>query len=548
MSGSSQPDSRFAQEEGVEDLLRASDAARSSGQHADGARLTDAVLTNERATPWQQARALAGSAWHRIRLGKIDLAIEHAQRSLQLSPQADAGFHSGLHTVLAMAYHEAALFQQALRHVLDALALSRSAQDRHAECWALSRAALMSEALGHARARAYSQETLALARSLGEPEVEFAALNNMASMAVELSADPKAAADFGGVAVVLAEARQHAQAALDLALAQGNLHREAIARGNLSQALLSLGDFDAARRGLYAAIDLATREGYGTLSLENEVDLCRLDALQGHGEAACQRLLALLPQIDPEQDLLLLVKTRTALYEQFKAAQCFEQALEHHEHRLALELRKAEERASLQARVVIHQLELEEARYQVKQSMRAAQFERERAADFDRQANTDPLTGLNNRRHIDTVLPALLRGAQTDNTPLAAVLADIDHFKRVNDGFGHAVGDEVLVEVARLLRSAIRCNDLLARIGGEEFLIILVDAPLVQALEVCERIRAIVQAYPWASVRPGLACSISMGVAKWCPETPFDAWLQASDSALYAAKRNGRNRVVLAEA
>ncbi|MDP9044426.1 MAG: GGDEF domain-containing protein [Pseudomonadota bacterium] len=532
----------------IEVLLAASDRSRLAGKHAEGAAQADAALAVPTATPWQRARALSLSAGHLVRLGDMGRAIAQAHRALELAVlPTQAAFQAGLHTVLAMAYHSAALHQQALKHVVDALSLSRESGDREAECWALSRAALMSEALGHAKSRTYGYQALALARDIGQQEVEFAALNNMASTALDLSADPDAAEAFGGVRVMLAEARAHAEEALALALRQGNVHRQAVARSNLGEALLRMGHLQEARQAIRQASEQALQEGYRSLWMTNEVDLCKLDAELGHVGPALERLSTLLAQTAVDLDLSLAMQIRRAFHKLCKAAGLFEQALLHHEHLLILELQQAEQRAGLQARVLIHQLELDEARHRAKRSEADAEHERRRAVELDHQANTDALTGLINRRRVDDLLPRIVERSRTAGIPLAALAIDIDRFKAVNDTFGHAIGDRVLVEVARILRRAVRGSDLAARIGGEEFLVVLVDASAALALEASERIRESIAAHDWGAVQPRLACTISVGLAPYRADVATHAWLAAADAALYSAKHGGRNRVVLAE-
>jgi diguanylate cyclase len=113
----------------------------------------------------------------------------------------------------------------------------------------------------------------------------------------------------------------------------------------------------------------------------------------------------------------------------------------------------------------------------------------------------------------------------------------------VNDRFGHPVGDATLQALAQILRDSTREGDLVARTGGEEFLVALPGVDPAQALEICERLRAAVQAYPWASVRAGLALTVSVGVAH-APAYDLTDLLHRADDALYQAKHAGRNRVV----
>ena len=168
-----------------------------------------------------------------------------------------------------------------------------------------------------------------------------------------------------------------------------------------------------------------------------------------------------------------------------------------------------------------------------------------------RQAMFDPLTGLFNRRYA---LPALARIAElaaTRHEPFAILLADIDQFKRVNDTFGHTAGDTVLVSVANRLRSCLRPADLLARIGGEEFLIALPGVSLEQAHATAERLRlAICGRQISLSSGEQIEVTASIGLSAGTPAhdslPDFDQLIFAPDSALLVAKAKGRNRVTIA--
>ena len=156
-----------------------------------------------------------------------------------------------------------------------------------------------------------------------------------------------------------------------------------------------------------------------------------------------------------------------------------------------------------------------------------------------RTAEQDPLTGLANRRGVERVLGSL---GPVERTCL--VLLDVDHFKSVNDRFGHSVGDEVLQRLGRLLVSAVRGVDRVARWGGEEFLLVFPGQTAQLGREAAERIRRVVAAYPWDMVRPELGLTVSIGVA--CGPAELHAeLLRSADRALYQAKNGGRNRVVV---
>jgi len=184
---------------------------------------------------------------------------------------------------------------------------------------------------------------------------------------------------------------------------------------------------------------------------------------------------------------------------------------------------------------------------------------RRKQEDLTRLAATDMLTGLCNRRAFMEAAQQALSRARRQGAPLSLLLIDADEFKRVNDTHGHAVGDEVLRRIARTARETLRAEDVVARIGGEEFTALLPDAGPEQAAQAAERLRAAMERSRPAPGETAVACTLSIGVA--CLEPPpaavpdvspdalpdgVEALLRAADEALYAAKAGGRNRVFLA--
>ncbi|HJU31223.1 MAG TPA: PleD family two-component system response regulator [Hyphomicrobiaceae bacterium] len=161
-------------------------------------------------------------------------------------------------------------------------------------------------------------------------------------------------------------------------------------------------------------------------------------------------------------------------------------------------------------------------------------------------AVTDPLTGLHNRRYLETHLSVLADHAAATGRPISLVLVDIDNFKAINDTYGHAVGDSVLREFASRFRSNTRSEDLVCRIGGEEFVIVMPDSGLEAARQMGERLRVQIASEPFrAAPETSLNVTASVGVASHDgAQGPFAALFGRADQALYAAKRNGRNRVV----
>ena len=163
-------------------------------------------------------------------------------------------------------------------------------------------------------------------------------------------------------------------------------------------------------------------------------------------------------------------------------------------------------------------------------------------------AITDGLTGLHNRRYMESHLGTLVDQASMRGKPLAVLVLDIDYFKAVNDTWGHDAGDEVLREFAQRLRKSVRGIDLVCRLGGEEFVVVMPDTDAGVASIVAERIRNRVAGEPFAIHKGARAIdvTVSIGMAQRLGgDTDADTILKRADQALYRAKRDGRNRVVL---
>ena len=160
-------------------------------------------------------------------------------------------------------------------------------------------------------------------------------------------------------------------------------------------------------------------------------------------------------------------------------------------------------------------------------------------------AMTDELTKLPNRRHILTFLGDQAKTAYEEEQPLSVIAFDIDHFKVVNDKFGHEGGDIALKAVADVANQALRRGDRVGRIGGEEFLVVLPGSTRKSAADVAERLRRSIEVTEIGKLPPGFRMTISLGVCEWnAGHESIEVLLKRSDKALYEAKNAGRNRMV----
>ena len=201
---------------------------------------------------------------------------------------------------------------------------------------------------------------------------------------------------------------------------------------------------------------------------------------------------------------------------------------------------------------VIRPIDPNELRARVRTQLRRRQYAarlRDTVATAVELAITDPLTKLYNRRYLDTHLKAVVGRAASTSKPACVLIFDIDHFKSVNDNFGHDVGDAVLRDFSDRLRRGVRGIDLVARYGGEEFVVVMPETDAGFAAMIAERLRLEVEMTPFTVSGNTLPVTVSIGIAEWTgPDDTPKAIMRRADLALYSAKHAGRNRVVASAA
>jgi diguanylate cyclase (GGDEF)-like protein len=219
------------------------------------------------------------------------------------------------------------------------------------------------------------------------------------------------------------------------------------------------------------------------------------------------------------------------------------EALAHFKKYHALDQHMRSEEAEAKARDLLVQIAVRKVREEAEKYRAERDHLAEVNVQLSEAAHIDALTGLANRRYLDANLDRMfdeLRGARRN---FSVALADIDHFKAINDRFSHVVGDEVLRTVGRILRAACRPSDVAVRYGGEEFVLALPDTTLEQAHAACQRLRAAVAGHSWDTIHAGLQVTISIGVTVDLECADAVAMLSDADRKLYEAKRAGRNCV-----
>jgi len=340
---------------------------------------------------------------------------------------------------------------------------------------------------------------------------------------------------------------------------------QAATLNNLGLVHEKLGDPAAAERTLRDALLLSESIDYPQGIAHAHLALGRLSNAQSRNDEARERLHAALDICERHNIKLTWYESHEALAGYYERIGDPAKALHHFRRFHELEHEVQTESASNKLRAFAVQ-------YQVAAAKREADLQRERQAvltsanqdldalnvslieanlektilldQLERQTFEDALTGLANRRRLDQRLVDEFALALRHGRPLAVAIADLDHFKMVNDRFSHAVGDAVLRSIATLLASQVRHTDLVARFGGEEFVLVLVQSDADAARRVCEKLRQAVERHPWEVIHPELTLTVSIGV---CADTTLpghERMLAMADRNLYVAKAGGRNRVV----
>jgi diguanylate cyclase (GGDEF)-like protein len=455
-----------------------------------------------------------------VREGKSELGGQWAHQILAWAQEHDHPFLlARSHRVLSIFYRQIGDLAEGLTHAVQCFALLADDEPdniraRHLMTLAVSLDESGSIEDGDRRFR----EALVLAGT--DTELTLNILNNMAYTAFERDDEP-------GAWALVAQMRA-VQAVNGRAL--GALEIDTIARiemmgrhyGAVEETLRTILD-----DGANSAVE--SHEGDApAVCMLTLAEARRLDHRYPAAQEALDAAVALAEQRGLDRVRAQAREEQAAL---FAVTGRFEEAYEEH-------------RAFHAAVTVLHSAQ-REARARALQAVFEATEARQVSEHFREMANRDTLTGLYNRRYVNERLPTLLGEAAALRAPLSLAILDLDHFKRVNDTFSHGTGDTVLLHVAQLLMDAVSGSMIAARLGGEEFLLIMPGLDEREAGERCERLRLQIRAHAWEPITGALPVTTSIGVTT-APEglgTPAEL-LSIADRNLYVAKREGRDRVV----
>ena len=503
-----------------------------------------AVVAFERLGQWrEQCDALNSLGWARREQGQFQVSLEAHQASLLLSQKhgwldLEARAYSGFSVV----YGDLGNAAQAHKYGLDSLRLLELTGDQLAI--AHRKAALSVQYIRNQQfdyALELLQSVLPFARSHDDKRLLIKTLLNLgAAMHNQIYGQDLANANL------LSQAGGQIQAyfneALELCIVQSDAQGETMCLVELGNVQFLLGN----RRAALEYLELAQVQ-ISDVICESSIHLRSVmghvfGSLGQHPEAIFELETALVQA----QELGIKHIERRVLD---NLAEVYEAAGEHEKTVRTLKALRVLERVAFDQEVQTRLQNLH-VEYETDRLKHEASLERDRRNELEasnRQLEKlsleDSLTGAHNRRYLENFLGHEIARVAQQKCDLSLVMLDLDHFKRINDSFSHAVGDRVLVALTQILRSSSRKSDVIARIGGEEFVVVMPDTSFAQAEVACERLRVAVERYDWQALHPGLMVTASFGLVQAGPNCSADALLALADAKLYEAKRNGRNCV-----
>lgn len=551
--------------ERIDALTSRADALRYSVA-AEGLELAEEALSLSRAAGYRlgEARALRAATTYRTRQLLLDRALDEATTAASIFEElGEAGEYAATLTAIGRVHVRRGDIATAAQFHLDAL----------------ERQIFLGDRSGEATTRNSLGTVHAIAGDIASALEQYRAAIDLFEEIDDASGASVARLNVGSALGTLGQYREaliYHERALAHYVSTDELVNAVLAHNNIGYAYSQLGDRDRALEHYEAARDLArvTSDSEAEISvLEN---IGRLHADKGDHEQALdifRRVLAiseaqhaLVHQADAHLHIgeiharlgrheealstlsqalanatacgaqALMASTHRALVSVYEDLGAPAAALRHYKsfHAVREEIHGAE--AERRVMSVMLQAELREKDREMK-------YLREQAAMLERLSREDGLTGLRNRRDLDERWPLEWERARRFKHPLTIALADLDHFKAINDEFSHATGDVVLQTVARLMLEHTRKIDIIARYGGEEMAFVLLETPMEGARIVCEAIRRSIEEYDWGSIAAGLTVTISIGIAAGDASASSAATMACADAQLYTAKRSGRNKV-----
>jgi diguanylate cyclase (GGDEF)-like protein len=328
------------------------------------------------------------------------------------------------------------------------------------------------------------------------------------------------------------EALQYAAAALALFNQMGAYVGKLHTLHSIGAIHFALRNYEQAMTFLQEGLELSRQNNSQLLELTYVSEISRVHRIQGDLDQAEAELLSALQVAEKINSLTNISLIHERLIEIYKGKQDYESALKHFEafHDAYKKIFNDKSDRRVKNLEILNQVE----------------STRKQAELYRELAGTDSLTKLVNRRHFLEIAETALQHMKVSSGQLAIIMLDIDHFKNVNDQYGHKAGDEVLTAVSASIKKSLRGGDVAGRYGGEEFAVLVSGAASDQCAKIADRIRRAVAHQPIQIDKVSVPITISLGVVSIDPDRdlPLDEWINCADQALYRAKEQGRNRVV----
>jgi two-component system cell cycle response regulator len=467
-----------------------------------------------------EARASIDIAWYCFQVGQPEQGRQHARKAAQLGAGlCEVAWEAKARSLHAWLLTELGCPEEAVEEAIRALGLAENAGDQTVLCWALNVVGIVFWVCRQPeRAIEFCERAVAHARKIGDPVLLCWWLVNLGGTWCELAYTAREQGDTAGFDAAMKPVLSFTEEARALAESTADPWALRLCLGNLAEYSTAIGDFAASKSYLdaYAKVvggDYQRGEEHYRYTLGQT--LIHL----GQPDEAIEHLMRAIEIAEQTRNIDAIVHAADYLSDAFERKGDFRQALDFHRRYHAAYVKMSAENAQRRAR-------LAEVRY-----------ESDKLRDL---ADKDPLTGLFNRRRFEAALAEF----QAAGHIYAVAMIDIDHFKKINDGFSHMVGDQVLREIGGLILSTVRGEDLAVRYGGEEFALLLKSASPVLGHDVCNRLRETIAAWGWDGIATGLSVTASIGLASSTEVPQPDKLLQLADQRLYAAKAAGRNRVI----
>ncbi len=451
------------------------------------------------------------------------------------------------------------LQSNALADIEQALEIAVALGDPELLYWTYNRAGVVqSDMRRFGIADEFMHRALDLSVGLGDEE-RFCILNNLTDN-IALWEEELSEAGNHLPFSTLSRSLGYGQRALVFARTARNLYREAMVLGNLGLVYGLLKQFDEAFEVLDRSERLATNEGFRGLVLSAAHYRGKVLLIMRDPHKAIHYLQRALQISEAISEDISTRDISRCLASAFETVGDAASALMHYRNYHNFDRQIDNAQAFLKASILIDRVAIMDARLDAKKAREDHDELASRSAALEKSlktlqiltdeayvmANTDALTGLYNRHFLEAEFARLRDCEYSDGNPLCVVLIDLDHFKHINDRFGHEVGDTVLREIARIVKRGVPSEGSAIRYGGEEIVILLPNLDLSSAKKLCDDLRVIIKSVDWTETAHDFVVTASFGIAKLRPSDDLVNFLKRADLSLYEAKNSGRDRVCIA--